>query len=74
MDIKYRNDNIEMIPEDNFEEMFARKLCNFITAASNEFFAWYGDMETSDGTETGGYGITWKWGENPREKVVVADE
>jgi len=65
MKVKFERDRLQMIPEEDIEERFAKELTRLVQAVSNELMAWYGDVKFEK--ETSGYVITWKPKRNPRE-------
>ena len=71
MEVKFNNNRLEMIPQDNFEERFATTLVRRMTD-SNRLMGWYGDVTSEAGKETSGYVITWQPDQDPI-KVRVED-
>ena len=65
MKVKFENNRLSMLPDNNEDERFARDIVRLIQAVSNNMMAWYGDV-TFD-KETSGYVITYK----PTKKIGV---
>jgi len=54
MKVFFEHDRLELVPEDNFEERFAKRLVRLVDAVSNDLTAWYGDIENEE-YRGGGY-------------------
>ncbi|MCK4820530.1 hypothetical protein KA005_32495 [bacterium] len=64
MKLKFENDRLYMLPEDDIEERFAQTLIRRVED-SNNMMGWYGDAEF-DEKYTGAYIITWLPDKEPK--------
>lgn len=48
MKVRFRNERLELVPENNDEEIFVIRLVQLVQTVSNDFVAWHGDVDFGD--------------------------